>query len=816
MSWKRGLFIRSGVAGLFMVALCCVPLSVLAQGESVASYQKPPQEIIDLVDAPLTPSLRLSPQGDQLLLMERPALRTIRDLAEPELRLAGIRFNPENHGPSRPNYYLDLSLKSIDEGVSRSVSGLPDRPRIRDVRFSPDGRQVAFTQVAPDRVSLWLVDVESAEAREVSELDVHASYPGTPYEWGPDSEYLLVRRVAPDQDTALETDGVPEGPIVQENRGRAAPARTYQDLLEDSHDERLFEHYFQVELVRLSLEGEQTILADGIISSFSPSPDGRYLLVETLQQPWSYSVPFFRFARTIEVLDHDGEAVHEVVDRDLADDLPIAFDATVTGPRSVSWRSDADATLFWAEAQDGGDPREEVEVRERLYLLDAPFDGEPVALAELGDRFRGVTFGDGGTALVLERWYNNRAETMWQVAPDQPETEPRKLWERSWEDRYNDPGEPMTRRGETGHRVLVLDDGALFMSGDGASEEGDRPFLDRFELDSKDSERLWRSESPWYESVVAMLDAETPVVLTRREQVDTPPNYYWRDLATDSLGQITDFEHPLPELKGVSRELITYEREDGLPLSAQMYLPADYDPEEDGPLPTLVWAYPREYRSADAAGQIQGSPYEFNRLSYWGPHFALTQGYAVLDRATMPVVGEGDQEPNDTFIEQLVMNGEAAVQAGVEQGVTDPDRVAIGGHSYGAFMTANVLAHSDTFQAGIARSGAFNRTLTPFGFQREQRTIWDDTDLYIGMSPFFAADTLDNPILLIHGAEDNNSGTYPMQSERFFEALRGLGGTARLVMLPEESHGYRARESVLHMLHEQLEWMEEFVRQADN
>jgi len=507
--------------------------------------------------------------------------------------------------------------------------------------------------------------------------------------------------------------------------------------------------------------------------------------------------------------------MYQVTDRGLADDLPIAFDATVTGPRGVRWRSDADATLFWAEAQDGGDPGNEVDVRERLYLLDAPFDGEPVALMELSDRFQGVTFGDGDTAVVLERWYDNRAETRWRVAPDHPDQAADKLWERSWEDRYNDPGRPLTHRSDTGQELLYLADNSLLLAGAGASDEGDQPFLDRFDMQSKESERLWQSESPWYERIVQVIDPETPVVVTRREAVDTPPNFYWRDLASGSKGQLTHFEHPMPEHKGVSREMITYEREDGLPMSAQLYLPAGYDADNDGPLPTIVWAYPREYRSAAAAGQVQGSPYEFNRLSYWGPHFFVTQGYAVLDRATMPIVGEGEQRPNDTFIEQLVMNGKAAVQAGVDRGVTDPERVALGGHSYGAFMTANVLAHSDTFQAGIARSGAYNRSLTPFGFQREQRTIWDDTDLYINMSPFFSAHKLDTPILMIHGAEDNNSGTYPMQSERFFEALKGLGGTARLVMLPEESHGYRARESVLHMLHEQLEWMNEFVKRDD-
>jgi dipeptidyl aminopeptidase/acylaminoacyl peptidase len=181
----------------------------------------------------------------------------------------------------------------------------------------------------------------------------------------------------------------------------------------------------------------------------------------------------------------------------------------------------------------------------------------------------------------------------------------------------------------------------------------------------------------------------------------------------------------------------------------------------------------------------------------------------------MPVVGEGEVEPNDTFVQQLVQNARAAIDAGVARGVTDPERVAIGGHSYGAFMTTNILAHSDLFRAGIARSGAYNRTLTPFGFQQEQRTLWDDADLYMAMSPFFHADGIQVPLLLIHGAEDNNPGTFPMQSERLYQALTGLGGTARLVMLPLESHGYRARESVLHMLWETVAWLDEFVKHAE-
>ena len=787
-----------------------------AEEQREIGYQEPPREVIDIVDAPRTPSVQPDPDRNWLLAAEPPALRTIADLAEPQERLAGIRMNPDNNGPDRPSYYIDLTLKPIEGGEAVSIDGLPEDPRMRNMRWSPDGEHVAFVNVESDRVALWVVDVEAAEARELDGFDLNAAFPNRPFEWHPDGDSLWVRKLPEERGERPEKSRVPTGPSVQESRGRTAPARTYQDLLENEHDEALFDYYFTGQLARVSLDGGLDSVGEaGVITSFGPSPDGDYLLVTTLRDPYSYTVPHFRFARTIDVRDESGEQVSRVVDRDLADDLPIAFDATVTGPRNVQWRADADAELVWVETQDGGDPGEDVDVREKVYAQPAPFDSEPRKLAELEKRFHDIKFADGETALVYERWFNTRRENLWRIAPDDPDRDQDHLWERSWEDRYNDPGSPLSRRDEQGHPRLVLRDGGLLLSGPGASDEGDRPFLDWMDLETGDTERLWQTRSPYYERVLGVIDENELEVLTRREQIDEPPNFYVRDLLEDRLSAITAFPHPMPELRDVTREMITYEREDGVSMSGQLYLPADYDAEEDGPLPTVVWAYPREFRSADAAGQISGSPYQFNRISYWNPQYLVTQGYAVIDRATMPVVGEGDEEPNDTFIEQLVMNAQAAVDAGAEKGVTDPDRVALGGHSYGAFMTANVMAHSDIFNAGIARSGAYNRSLTPFGFQREQRTVFEAPELYVRMSPFFHAHELKNPILLIHGAEDNNSGTYPMQSERFYNALQGLGGTARLVMLPEESHGYRARESVLHMLHEQLEWMNEFVRDAE-
>jgi dipeptidyl aminopeptidase/acylaminoacyl peptidase len=804
--------LKSVVLLAFLLAFAAASLA----SEVSNGYKMPPQEVIDIVDAPVMPDVEPAPGGDTLLLLERPPVPTLSDLAQPEERLAGIRINPRTNGPSRPSYYTGLQLKSIHGDGARDIRGLPRDARIRDVNWSPDGAYIAFTQVDEDGTSLWLIDVERARASQFRRVDVNAAYPGTPYAWAPDSRSLWVRSVPSGRGDPPTRSRVPSGPVIQESRGRLAPARTYQDLLENEHDERLFDHYFTSQLLSVNLRGRVSEVGEpGIIAGFSPAPDGDHLLVTRLQRPYSYTVPFFRFARTVDVWDRQGRKQYRVVDRPLAADLPIAFDAVVTGPRNIEWRADAPATLLWAQAQDGGDPRREVESREYLFTLSAPFDGEPREFMRLGDRHRGWVFGNDDTALAVERWWDERRERVWRFSPADPSAEPEMVWERSFEDRYADPGQPLMQGSGTGHRVLVIKDGAIFLAGRGASPEGNRPFVDRFELASGRTERLWRSESPWYEEAVAMLETDGPVVLTRREASDQPPNFRWRHLASGESGAITDFPHPMPGLRDTHREVITYEREDGVSMSATLLLPPGYEAERDGPLPTVVWAYPREFRSADAAGQLDDSPYRFNRISYWRPQFLVTQGYAVLDNATMPVIGEGNKEPNDSFIEQLVANSKAAIQAGVERGVTDRDRVALGGHSYGAFMTANVLAHSELFRAGIARSGAYNRSMTPFGFQREQRTIWDDTELYIRMSPFFHAHTLTTPLLLLHGAEDNNSGTFPMQSERLFNAMQGLGGTVRLVMLPEESHGYRARESILHMLWETIEWLDEFVKHTD-
>lgn len=804
LSFSRSLLVFAG--------LCWLVAGAMAQER----YQTPPEALARLVDAPVTPQVSLSPDRAHLLLMEQPPLPSIEELAQPELRLAGLRINPRNSGPSRTRYFNRLVFRSLTDGSERVVDGLPENARIADVAWAPDGRHIAFTVSSLDRIDLYVAEAATGQARRLADVAVNDVYYGAPLSWVSDGT-LLVRAVPPDRGAPPPPPLAPEGPDIQENVGKAAPVRTYQDLLKNRYDEALFTHFMTSQVVRVSLDGEVTPLgAPGLVAEATPSPDGRYVLVETIHEPFSYLVPAYRFPHRIDVLDRDGALVRTLADLPLAEDVPRGRGSVPTGPRNVGWRADAPATLHWVEALDGGDARAEADFRDRVFMLEAPFSAAPTPLVTLPLRYAGIEWSEDGFALVSESWWSTRRRRVYLVRPDEPGAEPRVLLDYSTEDRYNDPGRPMTAATARGTQTLVTADGgrAIFLAGNGASPEGERPFVRKMNLSTGATEELFRSEAPFYEQPLAFLDAAATKLLTRRESATEPPNYFARDLAGGALTALTAFPHPYPELMDIRKEFIVYEREDGLQLSATLYLPAGYDAGRDGPLPTLVWAYPREFKSADAAGQVATSPYRFKRISYWGAEPYVTQGYAVIAGASMPVVGEGEAEPNDTFVEQLVMNAKAAIDEGVRRGVVDPERVAVGGHSYGAFMTANLLAHSDLFRAGIARSGAYNRSLTPFGFQNEERTFWEAPEVYFRMSPFMNADKVNEPILLIHGEADNNSGTFPMQSERFYHALKGLGKTARLVMLPHESHGYRARESIMHMLWETDRWLERWVKHA--
>ncbi|HEY6139808.1 MAG TPA: prolyl oligopeptidase family serine peptidase, partial [Thermoanaerobaculia bacterium] len=614
---------------------------------------------------------------------------------------------------------------------------------------------------------------------------------------------------------APEPPRTPEGPVVQESRGRKTPARTYEDMIKDEADAALFEYHMQSQLMRVPLDGAaQPVGAAAMILRNAPSPDGRFLLVESIHRPFSYTVPFERFPRKIEVWSASGQLVKQIADLPLADRVAIDFDAVAVGPRDAEWRSDKPATLAWVEAQDEGNPRKEAPVRDRILTLAEPFTAAPATLADLPMRYDGIAWGTDDVALVeAQRWKDRRAQ-LWRVHPNGAAA-PELIYERSFEDRYGDPGNAQTKRNAAGFEVLRLDGNAFYLVGEGYSPEGNRPFIDRFDLTAKKATRLWRAEGAAYEVPLALLDDAGTRAITRRETPTEPPNAFVRDLKSGATRVLTKIANPTPQMAAVKKEFIRYKRADGVDLNATLYLPPGYDAAKDGPLPVLMWAYPAEFKSAAAASQITTSPYRYIRATATGsPIVFVLRGYAVLDNPTIPIVGEGTREPNDTYVEQLVAGAKAAVDELARRGVGDRDRMAISGHSYGAFMTANLLAHSDLFRAGIARSGAYNRTLTPFSFQSEERTYWEAQETYTKMSPFTYADKINEPLLLIHGIDDDNTGTFPIQSERLYAAMAGLGGTVRLVMLPKEAHGYRARESVMHVLYEMDAWLDKYVKNA--
>lgn len=791
--------------------------AVLAQSPANAplGYQTPSKAVADLVDVPPSPNLGLSPRRTWGVLAQLNNTPSINEVSQPELKLAGIRINPRTNGPKQLFFFKKLTLMNIASQDRKEVTGLPADPQLSFPNWAPDEKHFAVTNTTDKGIELWIVDVATAQAKKLIDAKLNWALSRT-LTWLSDSKTLVSLFVPENRGVVPVAEITPRGPVIQESIGKTAPTRTFQDLLKNSYDEEVFEYYTTSYIGLVSLEGKVTKLGNpGVIRGVQASPDGTALLVQTTHKPYSYSVPSGNFPNRIELWSREGKLIRQLTDLPLSEQVPVNFDSVLPGARSYFWRSDVASTLCWVEAQDGGDATKAAEVRDKVFYLTAPFTEEPKSLASLAYRYGGIEWSDKGFALISEFWNKTRATRTWIIKPDNTNTQPTKLFDYSYEDRYADPGSRILRQNEFGRFVLQTssDGKTLYLSGDGASAEGDRPFLDKLNLETLKTERLWRSEAPYYESPITILDGEAKKVITQRESKTEPPNYYIRDLVSNKLEALTTFPHPTPQFANVQKELIRYKRADGVDLTATLYLPQGYTT-KDGTLPLVMWAYPQEFKSAQAAGQVTDSPYRFVRLGYFGPHFLLAQGYAVLDDPTMPIIGEGDKEPNDTYLQQLVSSAQAAVDEVVRRGVADRDRIAIGGHSYGAFMTANLLAHSKLFRAGIARSGAYNRTLTPFGFQAEERTFWQSPETYIKMSPFVHADKIKDALLIIHGQADSNPGTFPIQSERLYQAVKGLGGTVRLVMLPNEDHGYQARESILHMQWETIEWLDKYVKNA--
>jgi dipeptidyl aminopeptidase/acylaminoacyl peptidase len=803
---------------------------------SQQKYEKPPKEIDDVMTAPMTPTVSLSPTRDYMILEQGVRYPSIAELSEPMLRLAGLRINPRTNGPHREPRIVALTLKKVGDAKSPEVkiAVAPDA-HISGVSWSPDGKHFSFNNAAHNGIELWIGTTTTGAVAKVPGIALNTACSagggfgggagrggfgggrggaggGGQVSWIDNGKSLLVRTVVTGRGKAPALDATPTGPNVQQSLGSKGQTPTFEDLLKSQQDEVVYEYYCTAQLAVVD-RATNKVTPVGKPANFataSASPDGKHFLVARVHRPYSYIHPQTAFPKDVEVWDSTGKLEYKLASVPLADNVPL--EGVATGPRQWQWHPLDPATLVWAEALDGGDSHKEATQRDKVLKLAAPFKGEPTEIARTEQRYGGIQWTQSGKYALLRDNENGRRRTRTFLITDGGA--PQLLWSLDGRDRYNNPGVPVMHQEESGRGVIMEKDGVIFLDGLGSSPDGDHPFLDRFDLKTHKSQRLFQSSRDAYEGVVAVMDEKGERFLTLRETPNDYPNYFLREGNNGENGgerkALTNFQDPTPQIRGIKKQLVKYKRADGVDLSFTLYLPPDY--KEGTHLPAFMWAYPAEFEDPSTAGQVSGSTQRYNTYATNGRQILLAlHGYAVLDNASMPVVGPS-RTANDTYVDQIVSAAKAAIDKAAEMGVVDPKRVAVGGHSYGAFMTANLLANSDLFKAGVAESGAYNRTLTPFGFQNERRTFWEAKETYLRMSPFVYADKLKTPILLIHGEADDNSGTFPINSERLYQAIRGNGGTVRLVFLPAEAHGYAAKETLEHVEWETVTWLDKYLK----
>ncbi|MFG6447695.1 prolyl oligopeptidase family serine peptidase [Roseateles sp. BYS180W] len=810
------LKLRPLALALTQAACLCLPLAVQAQdtttpAASALAYQQPSPALRAVLDAPVLPSYVVAPDQRHVAVLHSQRLRSVAELARPVLKLGGIRFDPATASPQLLPVIESLALQPVEGGVARPVA-LPAGGQWHQLRFSPDGQRFLLNRRTSEAVELWVGDVASGALRQVPGLALHTLLEQDVVWSGPSSLVLLARPVNPG---VAPTLGTPSGPVVQESMGQRAPELTLQDLISNAQEEALFAHHARSQLVRVQLDSLQVqpLGEPQMWASISALGRDGLLLTERLLQPFSYRVRWNDFARQVEIRNAQGALVRSIAQVRQREGVPV--EGVVPGPRHFWASSAADAALYWVEARDGGDPEQHATFRDRLMVLHPPYSGAAQELHRTAHRLTQFLPIEGGQQALVQSYERKRLRQTTELLNLQS-GKARTLFERSTRDRYGDPGLPLMRQQPNGSLALRQDGGALWLVGAGASPEGERPFLDRLDLASRQSTRVFQSGQgeggEFYERPLQPLDASASRVLSLRESFSQPPQLTLRQ--GPQLAQLQALHapaDPAPQLRSIRRQLVKFKREDGVELSFWLYQRADQLPGQRRP--ALVWAYPLEFTDAATAGQVSGAPNRFFSLTGSSPLMLVLEGYVVLWDATMPVVGE-PKTVNDSFIQQITQNAQAIIREADRLGVADPQRMVVAGHSYGAFMTANLLAHTQLFKAGIARSGAYNRSLTPFGFQSERRNYWEAQSVYQQLSPFNYANQLKTPLLLIHGEADANPGTYPLQSQRLYQALAGLGGQVRYVGLPLEGHGYSARESVGHVLWEMNEWMRRHVGPA--
>lgn len=830
----RNLYLGAFVAAFAACSFASAQSSAAkpAASATASGYNLPPQNILDVMRAPSPPRPYVSPTHDSILLVSWQVYPSIARVATPFLRLAGVRVEPGNHSrhDTPGGYGITPCAEKVDlVHVSDSTQihiAFPGNACPGGPAWSADGKRFAFANIAPESVELWIGDSKTGEIHRVPGLRLNPML-NDELRWMPDQKTLLVKLVPKGLGAPPKESNVPIGPSIQESEGQKGQSSTYEtrDTLNNKHDEDLFDYYGATQLALINAAtGAVTLLGKPAnYESLSPAPDGKHVLVTTIHKPYSYVTTYDRFPKEVEAWDVSQPAhisVHTIASLPLADRVPI--DGVPLGPRDFSWRPTDPATLTWAEALDGGDWNVDVPNRDKLMLSKAPFTAPAAEIARTVQRYAGYEWSEQPSIALLTEYDNNKHwRKTFVVNIDDSQQKPRLLWDLSTDELYKDPGAPVRRVLPNGASVIRQEGDSIYLGGEGASPDGDRPFLDRLDLKSQQSERLFRCDKSSYERFLGFTGPGTKTFLTWRQSPTDPPNAFKRTLGnkidsrdgeatvSSTSAAITHIPDLTPAVRAIQKRLVKYKRADGLDLSFTLYTPPGF--KEGTRVPTILYAYPLDYADPTTAGEVSGSQETFTQLYQY--QLLLLAGYAIIDEASFPIIGD-PKKAYDTYLDQLVADGKAAVEEAVRLGVADPERIGVTGHSHGALMTVNLVAHSDLFRAGVATSGSYNKTLTPFGFQSERRSVWEAPDVYEKVSPFFVADKIKTPLLLIHGAEDANPGTIPLQSTKLYEAIRGNGGITRLVLLPHEPHWYTAMESNEQEIYEMLRWFDKYVKSA--
>jgi dipeptidyl aminopeptidase/acylaminoacyl peptidase len=715
---------------------------------------------------------------------------------------------------SLKNAAAGLTFYKVADGTQVRAK-LPADVQLGTVRWSNKGDRVACVVFAKGGADLWIVEAATGNARRLEGVKM---YPiANVLDWSNDDASLFTALVVNDAGKLPEVSEVPDGPAVRKSAGRATPQRTSRDVLRTTDDQARFQFIVTCQLAWVPVDGSAVKkLGEPVaLDRCEMSPDERYVRVNRFVLPAPLGFPSYLFPYKVELWPTAGGAPIAIGDVPLNDRSAVAS-VSPLGPHDYTFAPDGQS-LWFASWEDKPGANAQAAVRDtslpppgvdKIFKLSAPFTGTAMEVARSEFPIQGTVFtADGAKLLVAEAYEPRRVERESWLDAKQP-SKLNALVYRSTEGVYDDPGRLAMKSDRHADVAWVTADGkSFYRMGDGFEADGQRPFLDRCAFAGGKSTRLFQSDLKRLEAPVTVLTPDAKRFITLAQTATEPPNWFARKAGDKKATQVSAFKNPLEALSRATRQQFTFKRDDGVVLNAEVVLPADWKPGSP-PLPTLFWIYPNDYRSAAAASQNRTSPNRFPSQSPLNPEVLVTQGYAVV-KPDLAIVGTNDQ-----YVAELQRSAKAAVDECVKRGFTDRDRIAVAGHSYGAFSTVNCLAHTKLFRAGWASDGAYNRTLTPFTFQAETRNLWEAKDTYLGMSPFLYANQIDAPLLLMHNQDDTNVGTNPIQSQRLFEALNGLGKTAQLVEYPYEDHGPAAKETVLDYWARALDWIDRYVKNA--